>query len=97
MMVVCILASLGSEGAKALHNSQYSYVINGTRCGPLLTKVILLDCKVETASINLFVHAQLGALDQHMVSLNNNIIEFNKYMRHNMTICLSICRLYRCT
>jgi hypothetical protein len=63
MMVACILSSLDSEGGKALHNFQYSYLIDGTTCGPLLVKVLLLDCKVETALTDFFVCAQLGTLD----------------------------------
>jgi hypothetical protein len=80
LMVQCILNSLDADGAKALRNSQYSYVQNGEPCAALLVKVLLLDCEVETASTNFFVRAQLGDLEQHMVSIDYDVIVFNKHV-----------------
>jgi hypothetical protein len=80
MMVTCILASLDTEGSKALRNSQYSYSKDGHACAALLIKVLLLDCEVETASTNFFVRAQLGNLEQFMISVDYNIMDFNKHV-----------------
>jgi hypothetical protein len=80
LMVQCILNSLDTEGSKALRSSQYSYNHNGEPSAALLIKVLLLDCEVETASTNFFVRAQLGELEQFMVNIDYNVIEFNKHV-----------------
>ncbi|KAI2497267.1 hypothetical protein MHU86_17231 [Fragilaria crotonensis] len=80
LMVQCILNSLDTEGSKALRSSQYSYNHNGEPSAALLIKVLLLDCEVETASTNFFVRAQLGELEQFMVTIDYNVVEFNKHV-----------------
>ena len=80
LMVQCILNSLDSEGSKALRSSQYSYNHNGEPSAALLIKVLLLDCEVETASTNFFVRAQLGELERFMVTIDYNVVEFNKHV-----------------
>ena len=80
-MVQCILNSLDTEGSKGLRSSQYSYTrSNGEPSAALLVKVLLLDCEVETASTNFYVRAQLGDLDQYMVAIDYNVVEFNTYV-----------------
>jgi hypothetical protein len=80
MMVQCILNSLDTDGAKALRSSQYSYTHGTEPCAALLVKVLLLDCEVETASTNFYVRAQLGDLEQFMVSIDYDVIAFNKHV-----------------
>lgn len=80
LMVQCILNSLDAEGSKTLRSSQYSYTHNGEPSAALLVKVLLLDCEMETASTNFFVRAQLGELEQYMVNIDYNVVEFNKYV-----------------
>ena len=80
LMVQCILNSLDTEGSKALRSSQYSYNHNGEPSAALLIKVLLLDCEVETASKNFFVRSQLGELEQFMVNIDCNVVEFNKHV-----------------
>jgi hypothetical protein len=50
----------------------------GQPCAALLVKDLLLDCEVETASTSFYVWSQLGDLEHHLVSIEYNIIEFNK-------------------
>ena len=80
MMVQCILNSLDADGAKALRSSQYPYTHGTEPCAAPLIKVLLLDCEVETASTNFYVQAQLGDLEQFMVSIEYDVIAFNKHV-----------------
>jgi hypothetical protein len=54
--------------------------VNNVPCGPLIIKVLLLKCEVETAATNLYVRHQMTLLPKKIVELNYDVAAFNKHV-----------------
>jgi hypothetical protein len=80
MMTMCIMDSLTPEGSKSLYEAQSDYKVNNVPCGPLIIKVLLLECEVETAATNFYVRHQMRLLPKKIVELNYDVAAFNKHV-----------------
>ena len=80
MMTMCIMNSLTPEGSKSLYEAQSDYKVDNIPCGPLIIKVLLLECEVETAATNFYVRHQMTLLPRKIVELNYDVAAFNKHV-----------------
>ncbi len=83
MAFQCIFASLETDFLKTItmESSQYHIGQNGTPCGALLLKVIIMRAHVDTRATVSFIREALSKLDDKMSAFDSNITKFNTYVK----------------
>jgi hypothetical protein len=83
----CLSGSLTEAGKSRVFLEARRYTINGFTDGLLFLKVTLQLAHIDTQATVTVIHTRLSMLDSKMVNLQDNVTDFNKYVK---TQCVSL-------
>ena len=80
-LYLCLISSLTETGKSKVVLESHKYTVNGVPDGPLLLKVIIQLAHIDTRATVTVIRTRLSSLDSKMVQLEDNVTEFNEYVK----------------
>ena len=81
----CLISSLSDAGKAKVVLESNRYSINGVPDGPLLLKIIIQLSHIDTRATVTVIRTRLSSLDTKISQLQDNITEFNEYVKTQRT------------
>ena len=82
-MFKCISSSITEAAPLEIITETETYTRHGAEAGPILFKLLMQKAIIDTRSTTNYFCENLLSLDTYMVSINSDIVEFNKYVKLN--------------
>jgi hypothetical protein len=79
-LYLCLMNSLSTKGKDKVTLYRHDYYSRNQPSGPLLLKLIIRECRIDTRATVRHIRAKLSSLPSYLSSINFNIPEFNRYV-----------------